>query len=123
MDRRIIMPEYGWITLGDGREVYRRLDYGRPPARSDLPFPMIVSDEMDPVQSQLDGKFYTSKSALRATYKPSGNAEGKEYAEVGNDPARLKPRQKAKPDRKAIRDTIDKSLARYQRGERVKRQS
>jgi hypothetical protein len=40
--------------------------------------------------------------------------------EVGNDPARLrKPKRKPKPDRKAIRDTIEKAEARFRRGERV----
>jgi hypothetical protein len=108
------MAQYGWIKL-DGREVFRRLDHGQPPARSALPFPMVVSDEMDPVQSQLDGKFYTSKSRLRQTYRAAG------VTEVGNDPARLRPRQRPKPNRKAIRDTIEKAEARYRRGERVRK--
>lgn len=76
---------------------------------------MVMSDTMDPVQSMLDGKMYTSKSALRATYRAAG------CEEVGNDPARLKPRQKAKPDRRKIRDTLEKAEARFNRGERVQR--
>lgn len=109
------MPEYGWITTGDGRQVYRRIDVRPPAARSSLPFPMVITDDMDPVQSQLDGKFYTSKSLLRATYKAAG------VTEVGNDPARLrKPKRKA-PDRKAIRDTLEKAEARFRRGERVRK--
>lgn len=88
-------------------------------AASDLPVPGVISDTMDPVQSMVDGKFYTSKSALRSTYLPSGNAEGKRYVEVGNDPARFKPREKQKPDRKAIRETLEKAKARHDRGERV----
>lgn len=109
------MPEYGWIITGDGRQVYRRIDASPPAARSSLPFPMVISDEMDAVQSQLDGKFYSSKSALRATYKAAG------VTEVGNDPARNKPFVKPKPDRKAIRDTTEKAVARFKRGERVER--
>lgn len=108
------MAQYGWIKR-DGREVYRRLDSGLPVARSHLAFPMVITDDMDPVQSQLDGKFYTSKSQLRSTYKAAG------VTEVGNDPARNKPFVKPKPDRKAIRDTIEKAEARFKRGERVKR--
>lgn len=55
--------------------------------KSDLPPPSqrkrrafyINTDTIDPVQSQLDGKMYDSKSALRATYKAAG------YLEVGNE--------------------------------------
>lgn len=109
------MTAYGWIKTDDGREIFRRIDKSPPAARSDLPFPMIVSDTMDPVQSMLDGKFYTSKALLRATYKAAG------VTEVGNDPARLAKRQKAKPDRREIRDTLEKAEARFNRGERVQR--
>lgn len=108
------MAEYGWIITGDGRQVYRRLESGPPPARSSLPFPMVITDDMDPVQSQLDGKFYTSKSMLRATYRAAG------VTEVGNDPARLRKPKRKQPDRKGIRDTIEKAEARFRRGERVR---
>ena len=76
--------------------------------RSDLPSPMITLDTMDAVQSQLDGKFYESKSALRATYKQAG------VVEVGNDSSVLEPKpfKKPKSDRKAIRETVGKALNR-----------
>jgi hypothetical protein len=107
------MAEYGWMKLDDGREVYRRLDRGPPPARSDLPSPLVISDDMDPTQSMLDGKIYTSKSSLRATYREAG------VTEVGNDPQRLAPRKRRKPDRRKIKDTVEKAWARMERGERV----
>lgn len=107
------MAEYAWFDLGNGREVYRRVDDGPATKRSHLACPRIASDAMEPVQSQLDGKFYDSKSALRATYKAAG------VIEVGNDPARLRPRQKPKIDRRKIRDTIEKATARFERGERA----
>ena len=110
------MTEYGWITTGDGRQVYRRIDASPPAARSSLPFPMVITDDMDPVQSQLDGKFYTSKAMLRATYRAAG------VVEVGNDPSRLTPPKRKPPDRKAIRETVDKAIAKFSRGERVQRQ-
>lgn len=111
-----MMPEYAWIITENGRQVYKRVSPSHAPsARSDLPFPMVMSDEMDPVQSQLDGKFYTSKALLRATYRQAG------CVEVGNDPQRFKPREKPKPDRKRIRATVDKALGRFQAGERVRR--
>lgn len=86
-----------------------------PPARSDLPFPRIMSDVMEPVQSQLDGKLYDSKSALRATYRRAG------VTEVGNDPQRLAPRKKKPVDRRQVKTTLEKAEARFNRGERVNR--
>ncbi len=98
-----------------GEVVESAIYYARQPApkRSHLPCPLIMGDSMDPVQSQLDGKFYDSKSALRATYKAA------RVTEVGNDPARLRPREKKKIDRRVIRDTIEKATARFERGERA----
>ena len=57
----------------------------KPPARSDLPLPHIISDNMEPTE-QVDGKFYTSKRAFRAT----GRALG--LVEVGTE--KLKPKPK-----------------------------
>jgi hypothetical protein len=45
-----------------------------PPARSELPAPHVVSDEMDPVE-QVDGRFYTSKKAFRAVGRANGLTE------------------------------------------------
>ena len=56
------------------------------PARSDLPLPFVISDEMPPVE-QVDGRFYTSKAAFRAV----GRAHG--LTEVGNE--KIKPKQRA----------------------------
>jgi hypothetical protein len=103
---------YDWFTLDDGRSIYRKAESDRP-KRSDLPCPMIMSDTMEPVQSMLDGKMYDSKARLRRTYRDAG------VVEVGNDPARLRPRQRPKPDKKAIRETVEKASARFNRGERA----
>jgi hypothetical protein len=79
------------------------LDIRPEPARSDMPIPFVASDTMEPVQSMVDGKFYTSKAVLRASYKAAG------VVEVGNDPARLRPKPKTAPDRKAIRQSLQKA--------------
>jgi hypothetical protein len=63
---------------------------------------------------QASGKIYDSKSKLRQEYKQLG------MVEVGNDPARNRPKPKHKPDRKAISDTIQKAKARFDRGERTR---
>jgi hypothetical protein len=54
-------------------------------ARSDLPLPYVISDNMEPTE-QVDGKFYTSKRAFRAT----GRALG--LVEVGNEKLKSKPK-------------------------------
>lgn len=111
--------------MGSYRDNFKLIDFSkeivvqrkpRPaPQRSDLPCPLIMSDIMDPVQSQVDGKIYDSKSAIRAGYKAAG------VTEVGNDPARLKPFVRPKTDRKAIKATVEKAVARFNRGERASR--
>lgn len=74
-----------WYDLGNGRMVMRSEPKERG-QRSDFPTPYFVSDRLDePLYSGADGKQYTSKSALRATYKASGNPQGVEYIEVGDD--------------------------------------
>lgn len=103
---------YGWIDLGNGRKVFRKVER-REVKRASLPSPMLNLDTMPETQSMLDGKFYTSKSALRATYRAAG------VTEVGNDPARLKKQPKQKPDRTSIKTAVEKATARFNRGERA----
>lgn len=79
-----------------------------------LAAPQVVSDTMNAVQSQASGKIYDSKSELRKEYKQLG------MVEVGNDPARNRPKPKHKPDRKAINDAVQKAKARFDRGERTR---
>lgn len=87
--------------------------YQRPvPKRSALPCPMLNLDTMPETQSMLDGKVYTSKSKLRQTYREAG------VVEVGDDPQRYKPREKAKPSRKKIKDAISKATAEFNAGRR-----
>ncbi len=105
-----------WIYDKETGELVERSEfYARQPApkRSRLSCPLIMGDSMEPVQSMLDGKMYDSKSALRATYRAAG------VVEVGNDPARLRPRQRPKIDRKAVKDSLDRAAARFNRGERA----
>lgn len=78
------MIEKRWYTLANGRQVYRAAPT-RIETRSGLACPMIISDTIDPVVSQADGKTYTSASALRATYRADGNPQGMNYIEVGNE--------------------------------------
>ncbi len=78
-----------------------------------IPVPYFISDTTEPLQHPIDGKFYTSKSTFSKITRQAGAIE------VGNDPARLRPREKPKTDRKVLRDSLEKAKARYLRGERV----
>jgi hypothetical protein len=84
---------YKWIDAGDGRSVYRKVS-SQDRQRSDLPCPMVISDHIEPVQSMADGNYYSSKSSLRKTYKPSGNPEGASYVELGNEKVSAPPAAK-----------------------------
>jgi len=76
------------------------------PAVSDLPAPHCISDAMDAVQSQLDGKFYDSKSALRRTYHAAG------VVEVGNDSSVSKPACKTRqPDHSGIKASVARAFS------------
>lgn len=87
----------------------------RPSAQSDaIPVPNFISDTCEPMQHPLDQRFYSSKSTFERITRECG------YETVGNDPARLRPRPKPKADRKAIKESVQKAVARYKAGERVK---
>jgi hypothetical protein len=86
-----------------------------PPARSALPRPYVISDTMEPTE-QVDGRFYTSKSAFRAVGRQLG------LIEVGNEKFKPKVRVSARPETKrARRATLKTALERYKSGERVRR--
>lgn len=76
--------------------------------RANLATPGLILDTMQPIQSQLDGKTYDSKAALRRTYKQAG------VVEIGNDSSVMNPKPPKRPkvDRKAVANTVDKAFAR-----------
>lgn len=80
------------------------------PKRSDLPCPRLASDIMEPVQSQVSGNMFDSKSALRAEYRATG------HIEKGND--KRPPWKMPRTPRAVIRETVRKAAARVERGER-----
>jgi hypothetical protein len=76
----------------------------RPEAhRSDLPFPMIITDDMPPAE-HVDGRVYTSKRSYRAVTRERG------YIELGTE--KQTPYAPPKPDRKAIRESLERAKAR-----------
>lgn len=77
-----------------------------PVARSHLACPRVIGDGMGPTE-HVDGKFYESKSAFRAVTKAHG------YIEVGNDPARLRPKEKPVRDTKKFDDTLRRAIAQH----------
>jgi hypothetical protein len=105
MDVRLIEYEPGRWRV-DRREV--------PVARSDLPLPYVISDEMPPTE-QVDGRFYTSKAAFRAV----GRAHG--LTEVGTET--FKPKQRAEDAaefKQARRKALHTAVEKYKAGHRVK---
>lgn len=75
--------------------------------RSELAAPMIITDSMKPIQGMHDGRIYDSKRALRASYRDHG------VVEVGDDSSVTapKPRQKKRPDRKSIRESVNRAVS------------
>lgn len=95
--------------------VIHRISHAPEPAfskRSILGAPMLRGDEMPATKNMVDGNFYTSKAAMRATYKPSGNAEGQSFIEVGNDPAMFRRSAKPKPDRSVVKAAVGRAFSR-----------
>lgn len=82
-------------------------------ASDTLPVPYFISDTMEPTLHPLDQQHYTSKSTFERITREGG------YETVGNDPARLRPPPKPKADKKAIKDSVQKAMARFRNGERV----
>lgn len=80
-------------------------------ARSSLGCPMLIADQMAPVQSMLDGRMYDSKRALRATYRAAG------VTEVGNDPAARRKAPRPRSDRRAIGDAVGRAFGRVGLGD------
>lgn len=75
--------------------------------------PYVITDTIAPTRSGADGRVYTSKSAIRRSYRASGNPQGIEYSEIGNDRGwREKERSPAKPDRKGVDEAIRKAVSR-----------
>jgi hypothetical protein len=68
-------------VLRDGCLVPKGGAFDRRPSlpRSHLPAPMIISDHLPDLQSQLNGQVFDSKSSLRRHYKENG------VVELGND--------------------------------------
>ena len=85
-----------------------------PVARSALPCPMVISDEMAPTE-QVDGRFYTSKRAFRAT----GRALG--LTEVGNEKPPPKWRSTdTKAVKAARRQALKTATEKYKAGHRTR---
>lgn len=105
-----------WITLENGRQVYRTIPEQGQSVRSSFPCPQIRSDRIEPVQSMADGNWYDSMSSLRRTYRADGNPQGEEYIEIGDAPMKG-PKPLPHLSKAEISDLLDKSEAMISRGE------
>ena len=101
------------IEIEPGR--FRVARKSAPLARSALPCPYLITDEIPPTE-QVDGRFYTSKRAFRAV----GRALG--LTEVGNEKPKPKKRASAAPEvKQQRRNSLQRAMARYRAGERPMR--
>lgn len=72
----------------------------------------FTSDEMPPTRSPISGKYYTSKSRLRAEYKAHGAIEiGNEY-QNGYDPGKEYFKQKEREVDRKIHESFKRHLNR-----------
>ena len=94
----------GWIKTDRGWRKSYGPECTPSDARSDLACPRVSTDTMD-LTEHVNGQYYDSKSQFRAVSKENG------LIEVGNDPARLRPKAKAIPDRQARREAIKQAIA------------
>lgn len=94
----VVRPIDGKMTL-----IRKDLAPRMPKARSDLASPTLIRDFDAPVQSMANGEWYTSKRALAASHKASGNPHGQDFIELGNDDM---PFVEHKTDEKKLRDDI-----------------
>ena len=98
------------IEVAPGK--YRVARNSAPVARSALPAPVVISDEMPPTE-QVDGNYYTSKTAFRRV----GRALG--LTEVGNE--KFKPKRRstdAREVKEARRQSLRTALEKYKAGHR-----
>lgn len=102
------MDDYQWFDLGNGRSKLRKVKAPRPNNRSDLTAPMVIGSFVEPVQSMADGKWYSTKAGLAASHKASGNPQGVDYIELGNDEM---PWVEHKTDEAALRDDVRSAVA------------
>lgn len=105
------MKEYAWFDNGKGRQVYRPIPVDTHGAKSGLATPYFTTDTLsEALYSGADGKQYTSKAALRATYKANGNPRGVEFYEVGNDTSFAPPKE-IKTSDSGIDASLQKAIA------------
>lgn len=98
-----------WFDLGNGRKIFRAVPERTDASKSSLPSPYFVTDTIPETRSMADNKLYTSKKAMRASYKAENNPAGVDYIEIGNEPmAEFKrPERDRAGDRAAIERAID----------------
>ena len=74
-----------------------------PKPRSAFPVPMVNRDCMPLTQSMVDGRWYDSKSSIRAHYRDA------KVIEVGNEVQRVPPPPQPKSNKPAVRDALQKA--------------
>ena len=98
-----------WLEPEEHRrrmDVYEEQAFQRRANQGELSAPMVLRDEMRPVQSMTNGQMYDSKSAIRAEYRRAG------VVEVGNDVPKDKPKISWASEKKKRKASIGRALSR-----------
>jgi hypothetical protein len=103
-----------WFDLGNGRKIFRAVPERTDAAKSSLPSPYFVTDTIPETRSMADNKLYTSKKAMRASYRADGNPQGVNYVELGND--EMKPFTRPERDRAGDRAAIERAISAVESG-------
>lgn len=111
------MTKYRWTPSGMQDQHTGDIE----PFSYDAPvcLPQIMrGDDQEPLVSMADGKTYTSKAAMRESYKASNNPRGEHFVEIGDDAGYLNPQHKPlEADKSQIADAVIKAEAAVARGE------
>lgn len=92
----------------------QRCECGAPSQRL-VSAPVVLSDAIEP-RYGADGKLHDSLSSYRRSLTPEGNPRGERFFELGDEQLKT---VEHKPDPKALRDDIRKSIAEVKQGRRV----
>lgn len=110
MPRQTFKYRDGRMVDAEGFPMLNQAERAAPPA-----MPMVISDTMSDMQSQTNGRMYSSKSELRKEYKRAG------VEEVGNEkqtrgPSWMEAREKKKKHRQECKDALLRAHSRQGKG-------
>jgi hypothetical protein len=105
----LFRTDEAWFVYDDGRKYLRKRERPEPPPRSAA----IARDSIDPCRGA-DMRMHDSLSSLRRSYRASGNPQGVEYTEIGNET--IKAPEPPRTDRRQMRDHMRAAISDVRNG-------